>query len=219
MLNERKHLKIKIPSEKFKKLNALSLANIKNRNLRIAVQLLLIVAFITLLVVGLNKWYVQASNLEINNLVKDYIQTMNRQDFKQLGQYLIPVDKEANQDYILTLKAKAEAIQLKSVRAKTIYPALVDKDIALVCVEVSTEGGYKSQYMTVKELNIMVLKKYQDKWYVAKPSDLMEYDEAYLSGLFDKYQDYLKDQIPSFNDRSYYNSIAYQKLEEAKGKK
>ena len=181
--------------------------------------MLLIVAFITLLVVGLNKWYVQASNLEINNLVKDYIQTMNRQDFKQLGQYLVPVDKEANQDYILTLKAKAEAIQLKSVRAKTIYPALVDKDIALVCVEVSTEGGYKSQYMTVKELNIMVLKKYQNKWYVAKPSDLMEYDEAYLSGLFDKYQDYMKGQIPSFNDRSYYNSIAYQKLEEAKGKK
>lgn len=219
MLNERKHLKIKIPSEKFKKLNALSLANIKNRNLRIAVQLLLIVAFIALLVVGLNKWYIQASNLEINNLVKDYIQTMNRQDFKQLGQYLVPVDKEANQDYILTLKAKAEAIQLKSVRAKTIYPALVDKDIALVCVEVSTEGGYKSQYMTVKELSIMVLKKYQDKWYVAKPSDLMEYDETYLSGLFDKYQDYLKGQIPSFNDRSYYNGIAYQKLEEAKGKK
>lgn len=193
-------------------LNQFSLENIKNNKIRTTIFFLLLIISLLIFGFSLQKYNMETANMEINDVVINYIEAMNKQNFDDVNKTLYPNHSSANDEYVLMLKAKANAIGLDSIRVRTIYPALIDNNIAIVAFQVSTNAIYNNEKVTLREIKTQILLKKKGQWYIAKPIDLTDYDKDYLNYFIDKYNDVLKSKIAPTDDNSLYNNEAFNKL-------
>lgn len=163
---------------------------------------------------SLAKNAVEIANHEINSSVVAYFNALNKKDYKELDKILYPTD---NAEYILTIAAKAQAVGTESVRLQKIYPALVDRNIALVGFEYSVNNLIDNQRVSFKRTNLFFMLRKKDSWYVAKPDDLKEYSAEYLSTMIDKYDTVIKKNMTeeTVKDQKYYNDIGFKKIKSA----
>ena len=200
-------------------LNQLSLQHIKNKKIKYLIYILAICFSLFVFLFSINKYYIEESNLEIDNMLKNYCETMNNKNFDEINKFLYPENNPENKEYINILKTKSSAIGLESIRLKKIYPALVEHNIAIVGFEVATNSNYNNQQITIKEIKTEVLLKKNNDWFIAKPVDLIDYDKSYLNILFNNYYKILKENISKDYDGEVYNSIAFNKIKFIGGNK
>lgn len=194
----------------------LSFLNIKNNNLKNFLQVFVILVLGGLVYFSMNKFYIENSNDAIAKTVAAYIETINQKRFDDLTAFYYPENKDITDEQILLLKAKSSLIQMESMRVKEIYPALVVNDIALIGCEISTTNRYNGEKMVLQEITTFVLLRKNGLWYIAKPEDLGNYNEEYISALFKRYEPILIKNMPQAETIKYYNGQAYQKFLQTK---
>ena len=160
----------------------------------------------------MNKIYIENANDNIAKTLATYIETINQKRFDDLTAFYYPENKDITDEQILLLKAKSSLIHMESIRIKKIYPALVVNDISLIGCEISTTNKYNGETMVLQEINTFVLLRKNGLWYIAKPEDLTDYDESYISVLFERYEPILIENMPQAENMKYYNGQAYKKF-------
>lgn len=178
------------------------------------VSIILVFLFIIVSYFSLNKYYIEASTYEINDTISGYFTCLNQKDFNHLQKYLYP--DTGNRSYALTIGAKAVAVGMESIHLQRIYPALVDGEIGIVGFETTTRNFYQGQEVVLKETNTFIVRRIQGAWYIAKSSDVSDYDEKYIKSLIESYSKIMKENMSSPKDKILYNNNAFKKIIESK---
>lgn len=195
------------------KLNRFSLSNIKNKFLRHALFVGFTALFVVVALISGQRLYTENAAVEINEVVLEYFNDMNHKDFDALKDVLYPSD---NETYISNIAMKAQVVGLQSIRLQKIYPPLVMNNIAIVGFETSTNNLYKGEDLTFRETNQFFMLRKDGKWYVAKPEDLLTYDQAFLSEMIEKYSPIMQENMKEgFEERLLYNSASFEKLQKS----
>ena len=175
---------------------------------------LAVTVFLWVAYLGFAKTSVEIANHEINSSVVAYFNALNKKNYKELDKILYPTD---NAEYVLTIAAKAQAVGTESIRLHKIYPALVDRNIAVVGFEYSVNNLIENQRVTFKRTNLFFMLKNKGNWYVAKPNDLDSYSAEYLSAMIDKYDSVIRENMTddAIKEQKYYNDIGFKKIKNA----
>lgn len=216
MSQEKKLPRIKLSKSTSEKLNRFSLSNIKNKFLRHTLFIGFTVLFVVVALISVQRLYTENTAVEINEVVLEYFNDMNHKDFDALKDVLYPSD---NETYISNIAMKAQVVGLQSIRLQKIYPPLVINNIAIVGFETSTNNLYKGEDLTFRETNQFFMLRKDGKWYVAKPEDLLAYDQAFLSEMIEEYSPIMQENMKEgFEDRLLYNSASFEKLQKKNDK-
>lgn len=216
MSQEKKLPRIKLSKSTSEKLNRFSLSNIKNKFLRHTLFVGFTVLFVVVALISGQRLYTENAAVEINEVVLEYFNDMNHKDFDALKDVLYPSD---NETYISNIAMKAQVVGLQSIRLQKIYPPLVMNNIAIVGFETSTNNLYKGEDLTFRETNQFFMLRKDGKWYIAKPEDLLTYDQTFLSEMIEKYSPIMKENMKEgFEDRLLYNSASFEKLQKSNQK-
>lgn len=211
MSQEKKLPRIKLSKSTLEKLNRFSLSNIKNKFLRHALFVGFTALFVVVALISGQRLYTENAAVEINEVVLEYFNDMNHKDFDALKDVLYPSD---NETYISNIAMKAQVVGLQSIRLQKIYPPLVMNNIAIVGFETSTNNLYKGKDLTFRETNQFFMLRKDGKWYVAKPEDLLTYDQVFLSEMIEKYSPIMQENMKEgFEERLLYNSASFEKLQ------
>ena len=211
MSQEKKLPRIKLSKSTSEKLNRFSLSNIKNKFLRHALFVGFTALFVVVALISGQRLYTENAAVEINEVVLEYFNDMNHKDFDALKNVLYPSD---NETYISNIAMKAQVVGLQSIRLQKIYPPLVMNNIAIIGFETSTNNLYKGEDLTFRETNQFFMLHKDGKWYVAKPEDLLAYDQSFLSEMIEKYSPIMQENMKEgFEERLLYNSASFEKLQ------
>lgn len=198
------------------KLNRFSLSNIKNKFLRHTLFVGFTALFLVVALISGQRLYTENAAVEINEVVLEYFNDMNHKDFDVLKDVLYPSD---NETYISNIAMKAQVVGLQSIRLQKIYPPLVMNNIAIVGFETSTNNLYKGEDLTFRETNQFFMLRKDGKWYIAKPEDLLAYDQSFLSEMIEKYSPIMQENMKEgFEERLLYNSASFEKLQKSNQK-
>lgn len=198
------------------KLNRFSLSNIKNKFLRHTLFVGFTALFVVVALISGQRLYTENAAVEINEVVLEYFNDMNHKDFDALKDVLYPSD---NETYISNIAMKAQVVGLQSIRLQKIYPPLVMNNIAIVGFETSTNNLYKGEDLTFRETNQFFMLRKDGKWYIAKPEDLLAYDQSFLSEMIEKYSPIMQENMKEgFEERLLYNSASFEKLQKSNQK-
>ena len=154
--------------------------------------------FITCLsLLGMYKNYMEKQNEEIEKTIVRYYMAMNNKDMEELKNNIYPDNVDYTNEFILDVKAKMFATNFESIKIDTIYPALIDGDIAIVGYKAITKSYLQGNEnaITFQELGTTVMLRKGDVWFVAKPIDLQGVSADYLNDFFDKYEDILRKNV------------------------
>ena len=216
MSQEKKLPRIKLSKSTLEKLNRFSLSNIKNKFLRHALFVGFTALFVVVALISGQRLYTENAAVEINEVVLEYFNDMNHKDFDALKNVLYPSD---NETYISNIAMKAQVVGLQSIRLQKIYPPLVMNNIAIVGFETSTNNLYKGEDLTFRETNQFFMLRKDGKWYIAKPEDLLAYDQSFLSEMIEKYSPIMQENMKEgFEERLLYNSASFEKLQKSNQK-
>ena len=92
-------------------------------------------------------------------------------------------------------------------------------NIAIVGFETSTNNLYKGEDLTFRETNQFFMLRKDGKWYIAKPEDLLAYDQSFLSEMIEKYSPIMQENMKEgFEERLLYNSASFEKLQKSNQK-
>lgn len=150
------------------------------------------------------------TNYAIDDTMASYFTAMNQQDYNGMGKYLYPT---SNDDYLLSIAVKAQAVHMQSIRLRKVYPALVHGDLAIVGFETSTSSNYEGEKTTIRETNTFFFRRKDDKWYIAKPEDLNDQSKKLINDMIDEYKPILKENMAGgAQEQQEYNKAAYAKL-------
>ena len=211
MSQEKKLPRIKLSKSTLEKLNRFSLSNIKNKFLRHTLFVGFTALFVVVALISGQRLYTENAAVEINEVVLEYFNDMNHKDFDALKDVLYPSD---NETYISNIAMKAQVVGLQSIRLQKIYPPLVMNNIAIVGFETSTNNLYKGEDLTFRETNQFFMLRKDGKWYIAKPEDLLTYDQTFLSEMIEKYSPIMQENMKEgFEERLLYNSASFEKLQ------
>lgn len=167
--------------------------------------------FVVVALISVQRLYTENTAVEINEVVLEYFNDMNHKDFDALKDVLYPSD---NETYISNIAMKAQVVGLQSIRLQKIYPPLVMNNIAIVGFETSTNNLYKGEDLTFRETNQFFMLRKDGKWYIAKPEDLLTYDQTFLSEMIEKYSPIMQENMKEgFEERLLYNSASFEKLQ------
>lgn len=216
MSQEKKLPRIKLSKSTSEKLNRFSLSNIKNKFLRHTLFIGFTALFVVVALISVQRLYTENTAVEINEVVLEYFNDMNHKDFDALKNVLYPSD---NETYISNIAMKAQVVGLQSIRLQKIYPPLVMNNIAIVGFETSTNNLYKGEDFTFRETNQFFMLRKDGKWYIAKPEDLLAYDQSFLSEMIEKYSPIMQENMKEgFEERLLYNSASFEKLQKSNQK-
>ena len=216
MSQEKKLPRIKLSKSTLEKLNRFSLSNIKNKFLRHALFVGFTALFVVVALISGQRLYTENAAVEINEVGLEYFNDMNHKDFDALKNVLYPSD---NETYISNIAMKAQVVGLQSIRLQKIYPPLVMNNIAIVGFETSTNNLYKGEDLTFRETNQFFMLRKDGKWYIAKPEDLLAYDQSFLSEMIEKYSPIMQENMKEgFEERLLYNSASFEKLQKSNQK-
>ena len=216
MSQEKKLPRIKLSKSTSEKLNRFSLSNIKNKFLRHTLFIGVTALFVVVALISVQRLYTENTAVEINEVVLEYFNDMNHKDFDALKNVLYPSD---NETYISNIAMKAQVVGLQSIRLQKIYPPLVMNNIAIVGFETSTNNLYKGEDLTFRETNQFFMLRKDGKWYIAKPEDLLAYDQSFLSEMIEKYSPIMQENMKEgFEERLLYNSASFEKLQKSNQK-
>ena len=216
MSQEKKLPRIKLSKSTSEKLNRFSLSNIKNKFLRHTLFIGFTALFVVVALISVQRLYTENAAVEINEVVLEYFNDMNHKDFDALKNVLYPSD---NETYISNIAMKAQVVGLQSIRLQKIYPPLVMNNIAIVGFETSTNNLYKGEDLTFRETNQFFMLRKDGKWYIAKPEDLLAYDQSFLSEMIEKYSPIMQENMKEgFEERLLYNSASFEKLQKSNQK-
>ena len=211
MSQEKKLPRIKLSKSTLEKLNRFSLSNIKNKFLRHTLFVGFTALFVVVALISGQRLYTENAAVEINEVVLEYFNDMNHKDFDALKDVLYPSE---NETYISNIAMKAQVVGLQSIRLQKIYPPLVMNNIAIVGFETSTNNLYKGEDLTFRETNQFFMLRKDGKWYIAKPEDLLAYDQSFLSEMIEKYSPIMQENMKEgFEERLLYNSASFEKLQ------
>lgn len=216
MSQEKKLPRIKLSKSTLEKLNRFSLSNIKNKFLRHTLFVGFTALFVVVALISGQRLYTENAAVEINEVVLEYFNDMNHKNFDALKNVLYPSD---NETYISNIAMKAQVVGLQSIRLQKIYPPLVMNNIAIVGFETSTNNLYKGEDLTFRETNQFFMLRKDGKWYIAKPEDLLAYDQSFLSEMIEKYSPIMQENMKEgFEERLLYNSASFEKLQKKNDK-
>ena len=216
MSQEKKLPRIKLSKSTLEKLNRFSFSNIKNKFLRHTLFVGFTALFVVVALISGQRLYTENAAVEINEVVLEYFNDMNHKDFDALKNVLYPSD---NETYISNIAMKAQVVGLQSIRLQKIYPPLVMNNIAIVGFETSTNNLYKGEDLTFRETNQFFMLRKDGKWYIAKPEDLLAYDQSFLSEMIEKYSPIMQENMKEgFEERLLYNSASFEKLQKSNQK-
>lgn len=169
------------------------------------------IIFLGLLYLGFLKVNTEQANRVIDENMVGYFNALDKQDYNEMRRYLYPTD---NDGYLLNILLKSKAVGTTSVRLQKIYPALVDRDLALVGFESSTNATFKGKDTTIREVNMFFFRKKDGNWYIAKPQDLTDMSEQKISDMIDSYKSVMKENITSdsMNEQIEYNRASFRNL-------
>ena len=155
--------------------------------------------FITCLsLLGMYKNYMEKQNEEIEKTIVRYYMAMSNKDMEELKNNIYPENVDYVNGFILDIKAKMDATNFESIKIDSIYPALIDGDMAIVGYRAITKSylnGRNENAITFQELGTTVMLRKGNKWYVAKPIDVQGVSTDYLNDFFDKYEDILRKNV------------------------
>jgi hypothetical protein len=180
---------------------------------RTAMTTVVVAGFVVLLYVSLVRINTEQANTTIDNNLVGYFTAMNKQDYGEMRNYLYPTD---NEDYLLDIMLKSKAIGVTSIRLQKIYPALVDRNLAIVGFEVSTNAKYKGEDVTTRQTSTYFFRKRGNAWYIAKPADLQDISQKRISDMIDAYKPIMKENMAdSIVEQNEYNTASLKKIKEA----
>lgn len=198
-------------------LNPLSGTRLKTKKVLTAIGWAFAIILIIFSAIAINKENVEVANREIQNVVIEYFDAMNQQDFDKMKETLYPpVDSENNKEFTSDIKAKMDGTGVEHVILKKIYPVLVDGNIAVSTVIFSTQRTYYDNPLEIREMTTMMFRKRGGKWYIAKPQDLLDYNEDYLKALLDRYASMTKENKAYIEAMKQANESAYKSITSAK---
>lgn len=139
----------------------------------------------------------EKQNEEIEKTIVRYYMAMSNKDMEELKNNIYPENVDYVNGFILDVKAKMFATNFESIKIDTIYPALIDGDIAIVGYKAITKSYLQGNEnaITFQELGTTVMLRKGDVWFVAKPIDLQGVSADYLNDFFDKYEDILRKNV------------------------
>lgn len=144
---------------------------------------------------GMYKNYMEKQNIEIEKTITRYYMAMDNKDMDELNKLIYPENEAYTQDFLMDVKTKMFVTNFESIKLNTIYPALIDGNIAIVGYQATTKSKALSETASFQEIGTTVLRRKGDSWYVAKPIDLQDISADYLNDFFDKYQEILRENI------------------------
>ena len=144
---------------------------------------------------GMYKNYMEKQNAEIEKTIVRYYMAMSNKDIEELKRNIYPDNEVYTNGFILDMFSKMGVINFNSIKLETIYPALIDGNIAIVGYVAETKGSLKQENIIFKEIGTTVLIKKNDMWYIAKPIDLQNVSSDYLNNFFNKYENVLRENM------------------------
>lgn len=155
----------------------------------------------------------QHANHAIDENMVGYFNALDKQNYEAMRQYLYPTD---NEEYLLHIMLKTKAVGITSVRLQSIYPALVDGDIAVVGFETSTNAIVQGKDLTARQTNTFFFRKKDGHWYIAKPEDLADISAQKIYDMIDAYKPIMKDNMAAdIVEQQEYNEASLKKLKGA----
>ncbi len=140
-----------------------------------------------------------------------YFNALNKQDYNSMRNYLYPTD---NEQYLLDILLKSKAVGITSIRLQTIYPAIVDGNVAIVGFETSTNAVFENKNTSTREINVFFFRKKNSDWYIAKPQDLSDIPAHKISDMIGQYKSIIKENMTetSVSNQVKYNIASYANL-------
>ena len=140
-----------------------------------------------------------------------YFNALNKQDYNSMRNYLYPTD---NEQYLLDILLKNKAVGITSIRLQTIYPAIVDGNVAIVGFETSTNAVFENKNTSTREINVFFFRKKNSDWYIAKPQDLSDIPAHKISDMIGQYKSIIKENMTetSVSNQVKYNIASYANL-------
>ena len=212
--NTSKKPNLKINRLRLKKppLEFANLSRFVGKNLKLIIEFAVVVVFVGLAYLSLLRIDVEQANYAIQENMVGYFNALNKQEYGKMRQYLYPTD---NSEYLLDIMVKAKAVGITSVRLQTIYPALVDGDIAITGFETSTNAIYQGKDLTARQTNTFFFRKKDGRWYIAKPEDLTDISAQKISDMIDAYNPIIKENMnESIVEQQKYNESSAKKMKE-----
>ena len=155
----------------------------------------------------------EQANHAIDENMVGYFNALNKKEYGDLRKYLYPTN---NEEYLLNIMLKSKAVGVTSVRLQSIYPALVDGDIAIVGFEVSTNAVHEGKDLTSRQSNMFFFRRKDGRWYIAKPDDLADIPAQKVSDMIDAYKPIMKENMAgSIMEQKKYNEASVKKLKGA----
>lgn len=186
----------------------------KNNILRTAFKVAAVLAFASLVYLSLLKINTEQTNLAIDNNMAGYFTALNKEDYAGMRRFLYPSD---NEKYLLDILLKSKAVGITSVRLQKIYPALVDKELAIVGFETSTNAVYEGRNVTTRQVGTYFFRKKDNVWYIAKPEDLQDIPAQRISDMIDAYQPTMKANMSEdIAEQQEYNEAALKQVQGVK---
>ena len=173
---------------------------------------LLAIAAIFLIAFSFSRYRVAQNNADIRGLVLTYYQALDNREYSLVTKLYTPEQPWATENYVDNIQLKMQAIDMKHVQAQKIYPALVNGKFGIVGVLSESTNMYSGQESTLQEFNVLLVRYVDGRWYLAKPEDAKELGEAKLNQLFDKYEEYLKNDSDDLKKVVASQKEAYAKL-------
>lgn len=137
----------------------------------------------------------EKQNAEIEKTIVRYYMAMSNKDIEELKRNIYPDNEVYTNGFILDMFSKMGVINFNSIKLETIYPALIDGNIAIVGYVAETKSSLKQENIIFKEIGTTVLIKKNDMWYIAKPIDLQNVSSDYLNNFFNKYENVLRENM------------------------
>ena len=140
----------------------------------------------------------EKQNEEIEKTIVRYYMAMSNKEMEELKNNIYPENVDYVNGFILDIEAKMDATNFESIKIDSIYPALIDGDMAIVGYRAITKSylnGRNENAITFQELGTTVMLRKGNEWYVAKPIDLQGVSADYLNDFFDKYEDILRKNV------------------------
>lgn len=138
------------------------------------------------------RYRVAQENADIRGLVLTYYQAIDNREFSLVSDLFTPGGDASKKNYVDNLTLKMQAVDMKHIRVTKIYPAIVNGKYGLVGVVSETSNLYNGEESSFREFNLILAKKVQGRWYLAKPEDAKELGEDRIEKLFDDYQSTVK---------------------------
>ena len=155
---------------------------------------------------------IKQANYAIAENMVGYFNALNKQEYDKMQRYLYPTDSK---EYLLNMMIKAKAVGVTSVRLQSVYPALVDGNLAIVGFETSTNAVFQGQDLTARQTDTFFFRRKSGKWYIAKPEDLIDIPAQKISDMIDAYKPIMKENMAgSIVEQRQYNIASLQKLRE-----